>query len=171
MTQIYRLTARIAVCTVIASSFISATLAADKDPGKPNPVVTAVARAMGKLRADDDMLAVLNAHASLNPKAVEKIDPATARMNPTIADAVKVVLQQQGRSTKPEDLVSGVTSRDTTAPLVDGDPPSDFPLTVDPLELVHVPKPADAVLFTITVYGVAPVVTQRVGLTERPVAV
>jgi acetyl esterase/lipase len=37
-----------------------------------------------------------------------------ARRQPTAADAVKALLQQQGRSTSPETLVPGVTSQDTT---------------------------------------------------------
>lgn len=87
---------------------------AQSDDGKPNPAKVAVAKALGKLRADEDMLSVLNAHASLHPKAIEKVDAATARKNPTIADAVNVVLKQQGKSTDPESLVPGVTSKDTT---------------------------------------------------------
>src|ERR1700712_229988 len=87
--------------------------AADEDNlGKPNPVKTGIAKAIGKVRADKDMLAVLDAHASLKPKAIEKVDVATARANPTIADAVNVVLRQQGKSTNPEELVLGVTSKD-----------------------------------------------------------
>jgi hypothetical protein len=31
------------------------------------------------------MFALLEAFAGLNPKAIEKIDPASARLNPTIA--------------------------------------------------------------------------------------
>jgi acetyl esterase len=84
---------------------------------KPNPVVLAISKALGKLRADDDMLELLDAHASLNPDAIEKLSPDQARRNPTIADAVNVLLMRQGRSTRPEDLVPDVTSRDIT---VDG---------------------------------------------------
>jgi acetyl esterase len=102
-----------AVVALSAASASSQVFAADADSGKPNPVKTAVAKAVGKVRADKDMLAVLNAHSSLNPKAIEKVDVATARANPTIADAVNVVLTQQGKSTKPEDLVPSVTSKDT----------------------------------------------------------
>ncbi|MGI4779996.1 MAG: alpha/beta hydrolase [Janthinobacterium lividum] len=112
---------------------------ADTNAGKPNPVTTAISKAMGKLRADADMLDVLNAHASLNPKAIEKVDVATARAQPTIADAVDVVLKQQGKSTKPEDLVPGVTSKDTTvqgaagmlpARIFTPDGPGPFPVVV-----------------------------------------
>lgn len=84
---------------------------------KPNAFVATISKALGKLRADEDMLALLDAHASLNPDAIEKISPQQARRNPTIADAVNVLLQRQGRSTRAEDLVPGVTSRDIT---VDG---------------------------------------------------
>ena len=90
------------------------------DAGKPNPAKLFIAKALGKLRADDDMLEVLNAHASLDPKAIEKIDVASARSNPTIADAVNVVLAQEGRSTRPEDLVPGVTTRETTVAGAEG---------------------------------------------------
>ncbi len=85
---------------------------------KPNPLVVAVGKALGKLRADEDMLEVLNAHASLNPDAIEKVAPEVARRNPTIADAVNIVLEQHGSSTLPEQLVPGVTSQDIT---IDGE--------------------------------------------------
>jgi acetyl esterase/lipase len=87
-------------------------LAADDKLQEPNPVKTAIAKVAGKIRADDDMLALLNAHASLNPKAIEKSDVATARKNPTIADAVNVVLKQQGKSTDPAALVPGIATKD-----------------------------------------------------------
>ncbi|EJN10205.1 alpha/beta hydrolase [Herbaspirillum sp. YR522] len=99
---------------VAASSLCAAAFAADDTSAKPNPVKTAVAKAAGKVRADKEMLAVLDAHASLDPKAIEKADVATARKNPTIADAVNVVLKQQGKSTDPQALVPGVTSKDIT---------------------------------------------------------
>lgn len=119
MTRNSRFTLRIvaiAATLSIAAFAVQAQTAADANAnaGKPNPVTNAISKAMGKLRADADMLDVLNAHASLNPKAIEKVDVATARVQPTIADAVNVVLKQQGKSTKPEDLVPGVTSMDTT---------------------------------------------------------
>lgn len=106
------------VATVVAIAALvgtSTTLAADpaaSDVGKPGAVKTAIARGVGKIRADADMLDVLKAHASLNPKAIEKVDVATARANPTIADAVNVVLKQQGKSTNPDELVPGVTAKD-----------------------------------------------------------
>lgn len=75
---------------------------------KPNPVKSALAQLIGSLRADDDMLEVLNAFASLDPDAIEKVDTEAARRNPTPADAVKKVLMEQGRDVHPETLVPGV---------------------------------------------------------------
>ena len=100
--------------TTAALLFTTQITQAADDAGKPSKVKTAVANTVAKVRADDDQLALYKAHASLNPKAIEKVDVATARANPTVADAVNVLLKQQGKSTKPEDLVPGVTSKDTT---------------------------------------------------------
>jgi acetyl esterase len=106
--------AAISVLALSAQAQTTTPSADASNAGKPNPVTNAIAKAMGKLRADEDMLTLLNAHASLNPKAIEKLNVSQARAQPTIADAVNVVLKQQGKSTKPEDLVPGVTSMDTT---------------------------------------------------------
>ena len=89
----------------------------DANDGKPNPVINALSNAVASIRADDDMLAVAAAHESLNPKAIEKLDVAEARQQPTAADAVNALLRQQGRSTDPEALVPGVS---TTEISVDG---------------------------------------------------
>ncbi|MDB5851440.1 MAG: lipase [Rhodoferax sp.] len=89
----------------------------DDDAGKPNPVVNALSNAVAAVRADDDQLALAKAHEGLHPKAIEKLSVEEARLQPTAADAVNALLQQQGRSTLPETLVPGVTSQDTT---VDG---------------------------------------------------
>jgi acetyl esterase/lipase len=42
------------------------------------------------------------------------VDVTTARANPTIADAVEMLLKKQGRSTRPEDRIPSITARDTT---------------------------------------------------------
>jgi len=89
----------------------------DKDRrqhGEPNPIVNAVSNAVAAVRADDDQLELAKAHESLHPKAIEKLDVAEARRQPTAADAVKALLQKQGRSTDPAQLVPGVTSTDIT---------------------------------------------------------
>ncbi|APW39697.1 lipase [Rhodoferax koreense] len=89
----------------------------DDEDGKPNPVINAMSNAVAAIRADDDQIALAKAHESLGPKAIEKLDVATARAQPTAADAVQALLREQGRNGSPEALVPGVTSRDT---LVDG---------------------------------------------------
>ena len=87
------------------------------DNGRPNPVINAVSNAVAAIRADDDQLALAKAHESLGPKAIEKLEVAEARRQPTAADAVNALLQQQGRSTDPSSLVPGVRTTETT---VDG---------------------------------------------------
>lgn len=85
----------------------------DYDPAaRPNRIIDAIAKATAKLRADEDMLALLDAYDSLEPLAIDKLDFDTARRNPTMSDAVRTLLEKQGRSTDPEALVPGVTTRD-----------------------------------------------------------
>lgn len=85
--------------------------------GKPNPIINAVSNAVAAIRGDDDMLELAKAHESLNPKAIEKLDVAEARRQPTAANAVTVLLRQQGRSTDPAQLVPGVRTSEIS---VDG---------------------------------------------------
>lgn len=86
--------------------------AADDEHGKPNPLINAVSNAVAALRADDDMLDLAEAHEALQPKAIEKLSVAEARQQPTIADAVKALLQREGKSAAPELLVPGVRTSD-----------------------------------------------------------
>jgi len=53
-------------------------------------------------KTDSEMQTVLDALASLGGKSIETLTPTEARMQPTPADAVKRVLEQQGKSTTPE---------------------------------------------------------------------
>lgn len=53
-------------------------------------------------RADAQMQAVLNKLTSLGGKPIETLSPEEARRQPTIADAVKALLEQQGKSAAPE---------------------------------------------------------------------
>ncbi len=46
---------------------------------------------------DPQMQAVLDAHASLNPKPVETLDAKEARKQPSVADAVAKLMKQQGK--------------------------------------------------------------------------
>jgi acetyl esterase len=87
------------------------------DDRKPNPIINAVSNAVASLRADDDQLEVAKCFDALEPKAIEKLTPAEARLQPTAADAVKALLAKQGRSSAPEDLVPGVRA---TSLSVDG---------------------------------------------------
>ncbi|MDH0866156.1 alpha/beta hydrolase [Mitsuaria sp. GD03876] len=106
---------------------------------QPSKFKTAIAKGMGQIRLDGDMLALLKAHEGLKPKAIEKIDVPAARANPTIADAVNALLRQNNRSTDPAQLVPGVTSVDGTAQGAAGvlparfftpDGPGPFPVVV-----------------------------------------
>ena len=64
-------------------------------------------------KADADMQKVLDALAGLDPKPVEFLTPAQARLQPSPADAVRAVLQQQGLSGSAE---PGVSIQETTYP-------------------------------------------------------
>lgn len=86
----------------------------DDQHGEPHPIVDALSNAVAALRADEDQLQLARAHAALHPKAIEKLNAAQARQQPTMADAVRHLLTQQGRPTDPELLVPGVRA----APLV-----------------------------------------------------
>lgn len=66
-------------------------------------------------KPDPEMKTVLDALASLGGKPIETLSPAEARKQPTPADAVKKVLQQQGRSTEPEP-VGNVDNRMVAGP-------------------------------------------------------
>ncbi len=66
-----------------------------------------------RFQADADMKALLQAHAALGPKPIEKLDVPTARQQPSFADAVKARLTEKKKSTAPETMVPGVTSVDT----------------------------------------------------------
>ena len=79
-----------------------------------HPIADALGKAIGAIRADDDMKAVLDQLGQLTDKHIEDLDPAAARREPTPADAVKALLQSRGQSTDPATLVPGITSRDST---------------------------------------------------------
>ena len=66
--------------------------------------------------ADADMQMVLDSLASLGGKPIESLSVPEARMQPTVADAVKALLAKQGKSADPSVLVPGVTSNDSQIP-------------------------------------------------------
>jgi acetyl esterase len=88
-------------------------------------------------KADADMQKVLDAHAALNPKPIEKLSPQEARKQPTPADAVKKVLTDMGKSTAPE---PGVTMKTMTVAVKGGSIP------------VHIFTPEGAGPFPVMVY-------------------
>ncbi|MBC7662628.1 MAG: alpha/beta hydrolase [Caulobacter sp.] len=81
-----------------------------------HPIADAIGNAVGALRADKDMKAVLDQLGQLTDKHIEDLDPAAARLQPTPADAVKALLASQGRDSDPLALVPGVTTRDISIP-------------------------------------------------------
>lgn len=64
-------------------------------------------------RVDSQMKSVLMSLMELKPKPVEKLSPANARVQPSIADAVRLTLTKQRRSTAPEAMARVL---DTTIP-------------------------------------------------------
>lgn len=62
------------------------------------------------------MQKVLKALPTLGGKPIETLTPAQARLQPTIADAVKAVLTAEGKDSSPEKLVAGITAIDITIP-------------------------------------------------------
>lgn len=103
---------------LLASAISALTLLAGcaRDPDKHSVAELAVSGTKSMLRTDADMQKVLDKFASFDAKAVEKITPAQARLQPTIADAVNGVLADEKRDSSPTALVPGVTSRETTVP-------------------------------------------------------
>lgn len=94
------LATRLAV--VIASIFAAATFSARlSSADAPN--------------LNQEMKEVLSALEALDPKPLETLTPGEARKQPTPADAVKSVLQKQGKSTDPE-AVSKVEDRKIKGP-------------------------------------------------------
>ena len=65
-------------------------------------MVTGRGHAQAPPKADPQMQAVLDQHAALGPKPLEKLSPAEARTQPSPADAVMALLKKQGKSTAPE---------------------------------------------------------------------
>ena len=105
-----------------------------------HPIADAIGNAVGAMRADKDMKAVLDQLGEMADKHIEDLTPAEARLQPTPADAVKALLAKQGRDASPEALVPAVTSRDSTIPGAAGSLP------------VRIYTPAGAGPFPVVVY-------------------
>ena len=76
---------------------------------------------MVKAPASPDMTALLTAYAELKPRPVASLTPEQARMQPTIADAVKRLQTQRGMSTAPMPVAE---VRDITIQGADGSLPT-----------------------------------------------
>lgn len=112
MTRILRSQPAQRRAVVLAAGLSAATFlfgCASTDPG-------AMAKTGTQYTADADMQTVLDSLALLGGKPIETLSPAQARLQPTVADAVKAVLTGQGKSTDPSLLVPGVTSADREIP-------------------------------------------------------
>ncbi|HKY89992.1 MAG TPA: alpha/beta hydrolase fold domain-containing protein, partial [Nevskiaceae bacterium] len=83
---------------------------------KPSVLTRLVEKAAVALRADADMETVLKAYQAFDPDAIEKCTVEQARAQPTVADAVRAVLREQGREQDPERLVPGVVAQDLEIP-------------------------------------------------------
>jgi acetyl esterase len=75
-----------------------------------------------KYKPTTDMQDVLVALAALGGKPIETLTPTDARLQPTLADAVNVVLKKRGMDTDPTKLVPDVTTTEATIPGPDGTP-------------------------------------------------
>lgn len=107
-----------------AIGFIGFISGCARDPDKPSVSRLAVSGTKSMLRTDSDMQKVLNKFSSFDGKAIEKITPAEARQQPTMADAVKGVLADQKRDSTPTSLVQGVTTREIQVPGAAGSMPA-----------------------------------------------
>ena len=105
--------ALVLACATVSPTVLSAVGGAP-DPIAPIPMGDPLTGT--KYKATKDMAAVLKTLKGLRGKSIEKLTPAEARQQPTVADAVKAVLASQGRDSDPAKVVPGVTSMDTTIP-------------------------------------------------------
>ena len=75
-----------------------------------------------KYKPEPEMRELLLAFAALGGKPIETLTPAEARLQPTMADAVEVLLKRRGESSDPTQLVPDVTTVEATIPAADGTP-------------------------------------------------
>jgi len=73
--------------------------------------------------ADIDMRRVLDAHAALNPKPIEGLTPEEARKQPSPADAVKALLQKEGKDPAALNAKAGVKTQDMSYETAGGTQP------------------------------------------------
>lgn len=96
--------ARVLCVALLALSFL---LVAGCESSQGTPVaesrpVAETTPASSEARPDADMKSVLDQLAAMAGKPIETLTPEEARKQPTPADAVKALLEKQGKSTAPE---------------------------------------------------------------------
>ena len=116
---------RVPLAFALASACIALFACASSDPPQGLAVMGAGPAPSAlvpdtPVRLDTDMQVVLQALAGLAPRPFDSLTPQEARRQPTAADAVKVVLRQQGRSADPAALVPEVRSMDRRIAGADG---------------------------------------------------
>lgn len=100
-----------------------ALAACSSTPPPPTPEQLAQIEA-ANLHTDADMAQVLDKLASLNPQPIENLDVGTARLQPTLTDAAKALMADQGRDSDPAVLAPGVSAYDRTVPGAAGQIPA-----------------------------------------------
>jgi acetyl esterase len=73
-----------------------------------------------KYKADPEMKDLLTAWAALGGKPIETLTPTEARLQPTMADAVSVVMKKRGEDPDPAKSAPDITIVDATIPAEDG---------------------------------------------------
>ncbi|HMV51325.1 MAG TPA: lipase, partial [Blastocatellia bacterium] len=87
---------------LISAAALSGCAANEGLPPMTEPAQKPAQTQTSSPQTDAQMQAVLDKLASLGGKPIETLSPAEARRQPTVADAVKALLEQQGKSTAPE---------------------------------------------------------------------
>jgi acetyl esterase/lipase len=90
---------------LLAGSSTLASAQSAMSPNAPPPPPLSVAPT-APAKAAADMQAVLDAQAALGAKPIETLTPAKARLQPSPADAAKMVMRQKGMSTAPDPAVT-----------------------------------------------------------------
>lgn len=114
--------AALAIGSSLATMAVAQSAASTNLAPPPPPPATSTVPA----RPSSDMRAVLDAHASLEPKPIEQLTPVKARIQPSAADATRKVMRERGLSTAPDPAV--VTQ--------------DLPYGADPMQYARIYKPA-----------------------------
>ena len=107
------LSSRLGLLACAATSILALAACQNQAPPAAEPMAQVAPAPAGPpsteavlAQADPDMKKVLDALQSLDPKPIESLTPTEARLQPTLGDAVKIVMQQSGMNTAPEQVAS-----------------------------------------------------------------